>query len=230
MNRSVIVLVMVSVGAIVALLIARPGVEYFVSKTPTALFMDALRDNMRTFLRHLVTYHPGDIRTQKLMATYSGALVNTDEFPRRTIRGSFSKETGIMKLRVSDPDLSDAQVRAVLLHELAHTSGYEHDVEWRDTFLFFCNVATRELGWDVNLSQPHNCRAHAICSAGMCALCGFEDQRKHTVTRGKDYRDRWSAAGREVGTAWDRALGEFVKSVRRRSGTSGSARPGRPRE
>ena len=177
-----------------------------------------LRNSARTFVDHMRLFHASDTRAQKLFSTWAGAVVDTTAFPSRTVRGSFSKETGVLKLRVTDPDLSDSQLRGVLLHELAHSNGLQHDVEWRDAFIFFCDVATRELGWDVTLSQNHNCRTHAICSARQCALCGFEDQRTHVITRGRDarVRDSWGDSRGESRTVYDRALDDYVRSGRGR--------------
>lgn len=159
-------------------------------RSPTPELAAALQRDAYAFYSYLLTYHPSDPRTQRLVSTWNGTVVATDDFPSRSIRGSFSKEQGTLKLRVNDPDLSDAQLRGVLLHELAHSSGTEHDEEWLECFMWFCQVTTRDLGWDVTLSQPHNCKNYGVCG-NECALCGFESQATHRVTRGRAVADRW---------------------------------------
>ena len=177
-----LVLVCIAVISCVGLaMLPSPATERF-KMTPLSKLKAHVQESAQTMLQHLRTYHFANTRVQRLLSTWNGKVVDY-EFDRRSIRGSFSKETGVLKLRIRDPDLSDAQLRGILLHEMAHSSGDEHDSEWRETFVFFCNVATDELGWELTLSQPHNCKNYAICSSGDCVECAFETQRSHIVTR-----------------------------------------------
>ena len=179
----IIIVIIIIVGASIAFAFATTTTETF-TKTPETQMAASLARGADVFVQHMRVHHSSDPRTARLLSTWQGVFVDTDDFPSTTIRGSFSKETGELKVRVDDPGLSDAQLRGVLLHELAHTNGQDHDVPWRDAFIWFCDIATRELGWDVALSQPHNCRNYGICDVAWCPSCAFETQKTHEVTRG----------------------------------------------
>ena len=90
------------------------------------------------------------------------------------VMGSFNKMSGCLLLREL-PDRPRAEQLGIMLHELAHSSGWEHDEVWRDAFLFFCNVATQRLGWEVALKCPTVCRSYNVCSRQNCEQCDWID-------------------------------------------------------
>lgn len=61
----------------------------------------------------------------------------------------------------------------IMLHELAHSNGWEHDDAWRDCFLYFINIATQKLGWIVSLKCPTSCKNYQVCEKSQCELCDW---------------------------------------------------------
>lgn len=120
----------------------------------------------------------GDRRVINLTARWNRQVLLSD-FPgdASNVMGSFNKESGCLMLRdMKEKPLSEQL--GIMLHELAHSNGWNHDDEWRDCFLFFANVATEKLGWVVAMKCPTACKNYQVCSKSQCPLCDFLDWDK----------------------------------------------------
>lgn len=101
-------------------------------------------------------------------------LVLLSDFPGddSNTLGSFNKMSGCLLFRYM-PEKSKPEQLGIVLHELAHSSGMNHDDAWRDAFLYFANIATKKLGWVVALKCPTVCKSYNICSRSLCPLCDW---------------------------------------------------------
>ena len=114
-----------------------------------------------------------DQRIRYLKLRWNKLLLLSD-FPgdEANTLGSFNKMSGCLLFRYM-PQKSKPEQLGIMLHELAHSSGANHDGTWRDAFLFFANVATKKLGWVVSLKCPTVCKSYNICDRGLCPLCDW---------------------------------------------------------
>jgi hypothetical protein len=115
-----------------------------------------------------------DSRVIKLSSTWNKSVLLSD-FPgeKSSVMGTFNKQTGCLLMR----DLKDVKTLGeqlgIMLHELAHSNGFDHDDTWRDCFLYFINVATQKLGWIVSLKCPTSCKNYQVCEKSQCELCDW---------------------------------------------------------
>ena len=132
---------------------------------------EALQKRATAFMTHCELRHGSDKRVQNLMRVWNRS-VEQSNFPGdpATIWGTFNRATGCLMLRMDGAKSLEEQL-AILLHELAHTSGDSHNDTWKDCYLFFLGIATQEMGWRVTLKCPTVCRSHAICAQSNCPAC-----------------------------------------------------------
>lgn len=149
-----------------------PGVIARPPQTPaeTQLVERATR-LIKEFVDHLRQKYGGDPRARQLFQTWRGP-VRILSGPRAP-GGRFSPLDGSMGLNPKIPDnANDARLRSKLLHELAHSSRDGHGVRWRDTWLWFLNIATGDLGWTCALTSD-GCRKYSVCDTQDCPKCTF---------------------------------------------------------
>jgi hypothetical protein len=136
--------------------------------TETYADPDDLRAKGDQFMAHLRARHASDPRAARALRAFKGVRVTN--MPGIM---SFSRSTGILKVNPARVRDDPAHAAATLLHELAHTTPEKHNADWRQTFLFFADVATRELGWAVRLACAH-CKYYGVCSQESCPRCAFD--------------------------------------------------------
>lgn len=145
-----------------------------------------VRETVRTFKRHLLTAYPDDERTKALVAKLRDVrLLYRDKTPGATsyTSGVFSHSTGVLSVGPRDGrgDLrSRASMNKTVLHELAHATRFKHIGEsshspaWRTSFVWFLGIATKELGWEVDL--PCSAATFYGLNKGDCPLCAWESR------------------------------------------------------
>ena len=128
-----------------------------------------LRQDGLKLLDHLKTKYPTDTRTLTLDSVWNTQVLpaTTFEYPR--VKASFNKKSGCLYMRLDEVRSIDAW-RGVLLHELAHVIGIQHDETYRKMWVFLLEVATKELGWTVKLNCQTTCSSYNVCGTD-CALC-----------------------------------------------------------
>jgi hypothetical protein len=65
---------------------------------------------------------------------------------------------------------SVGRLQAIICHELAHLTGNQHDMKWRDTNKYLLNLTSRDLGWKNEL-ECGSCRKYNICKKKFCPRC-----------------------------------------------------------
>jgi hypothetical protein len=140
------------------------------------LTQDDLAKLARQFYDYVTTSEEfkNDDRVRYLKLRWNKNVMLSD-FPGddANVLGSFNKLSGCLLFRYM-PQKSKAEQLGIMLHELAHSSGANHDGTWRDAFLYFANIATKKLGWIVALKCPTVCKSYNICSKDLCPLCDWE--------------------------------------------------------
>jgi predicted metal-dependent hydrolase len=130
-----------------------------------------LQERATAFMTHCELRHSSDKRVRNLMRVWNRSVEQSNfAGDPATVWGTFNKATGCLMLRMDGAKSMEEQL-AILLHELAHTSGESHDDTWKDCYLFFLGIATQEMGWRVTLKCPTACRSHAICAQSNCPAC-----------------------------------------------------------
>lgn len=150
--------------------------------TPTqAVDAETLQRLALEFMQHCSRRHPTDKRVTRLVGTWNRTVLQSD-FPGdpRTVWGTFNKATGCLMMRMDRAKSMEEQL-AIMLHELAHTSGQGHDDVWKEAYLFFLGVATQEMGWKVTLKCPTVCKSHAICARSNCPSCDWTPSFEHCI-------------------------------------------------
>lgn len=117
-----------------------------------------------------------DPRVLKLAATWNRQVLLSDFSEEKSnVMGTFNKETGCLLLRDLKNVKTLGEQLSIMLHELAHSNGWEHDDAWRDCFLYFINTATQKLGWIVSLKCPTSCKNYQVCGKQQCEMCDWID-------------------------------------------------------
>ena len=151
-----------------------------------------LRARVLEMVAYLRSRHAGDPRTQRLLAKLKGVeLLPEEEVRPRVSRGGgggsaatwrngkFNHAQGV--LYVAARDHRDApRTRASLLktvvHELAHATRLRYNAEgshsqdWKQTWLWMLELATRHLGWDVEV-RCAQCTFYGLCEKSQCPKC-----------------------------------------------------------
>jgi hypothetical protein len=147
-----------------------------------------LRARVLEMVSYLRSRHADDPRTQRLVTKLKGVELLPEEEvrPRRGSdgesswrNGKFSHTSGV--LYVAGRDHRDApRTRASLLktvvHELAHATRLRynaegsHSQEWKQTWLWMLELATQQLGWDVEV-RCAQCTFYGLCERSQCPRC-----------------------------------------------------------
>ena len=114
-----------------------------------------------------------DVRVRNLARIWNRHVLLSD-FPGddANVLGSFNTLSGCLYFRPVLEKTRPEQL-GIMLHELAHSSGAQHDDEWKNAFLYFVNIATTQMGWSVALKCPVVCRSYGICNRSNCENCDF---------------------------------------------------------
>ena len=136
---------------------------------------DKLEVLAKQFLDHCLATPAlaSDTRVRNLARIWNRHVLLSD-FPGddANVLGSFNTISGCLYFRPVLEKTLPEQL-GILLHELAHSNGAQHDDKWKDCFLFFVNIATTEMGWSVALKCPTQCKSYGICSKSNCENCDW---------------------------------------------------------
>ena len=123
-----------------------------------------LRQRVQEFADLLATEHAGDRRTRALLSklTEVRLLPPEESAPRGGSwkNGKFKHSTGQLFVAPRDnrgqPRTHSSLLKTVV-HELAHATRFKepgetsHSQEWKQTWLWFLAIATKDLGWRVDI-------------------------------------------------------------------------------
>ena len=122
-----------------------------------------IRKNVTQFKDHLVSRHKDDPRTVALLAKLRDVQLlppRPGSAPGTYNSGLFVHSTGVLMVAPRDGSgklRSDASLNKTILHELAHATRFKHlgesshSKQWKEAFAWFLDIATRELGMEVEL-------------------------------------------------------------------------------
>lgn len=142
-----------------------------------------IRSRVGEFVGHMRDRHDGDARVEPLLGRLRAvALLPADEAAPRASGnrrgGKFNYSSGTLFVTARTPDgkpRSRASLSKTVLHELAHSSRVKgpgedgHGPAWRENYLFFLEVATKELGWRVDMVCS-DCSFYNVCKPD-CPKC-----------------------------------------------------------
>ena len=149
--------------------------------------LDWMRTQVEQVMTHLQTRYPNDERTKALVANvlavhltpYGETVPNAKGI---SLNGKFRYASG--ELYVSSRD-SKGKLRTkpamnqTILHELAHATRKSaflgknensHSPMWKQAWLWLLEVATKELGWQVEITC-NQCTSYGLCSQTECPKC-----------------------------------------------------------
>lgn len=136
-------------------------------------------------LDHIQHAHADDPRTAAVVSKVRGVRAqdvlesSTTPAPGTWHSGKYKHSTG--ELFVALRDLSGAprpasSIRKTIVHELAHATRSKnsgeasHSQQWKQTWLWLLNVATAELGWEVDV-RCAECSYYGLCDTHQCPRC-----------------------------------------------------------
>lgn len=145
-----------------------------------------LRERVSELLRYLQRHHATDPRTSivsgklkdVLLMDSADSLANDDDSWRS---GKFKHTTGILYVAARDPfgqRRSEGSLLKTVVHELAHatrekdfgTFDESHNQSWKQTWLWLLEIATRHLGWTVEV-KCSQCTYYGLCRRDQCPKC-----------------------------------------------------------
>lgn len=154
-------------------------------RSADAEIIEWVRDRCDEFVAHVRDRYPDDPRVRALLSKFKGvqALSPEDAAPvspessRRN--GKFRHSTGVLYVSTRDafdrPRTRSSLLKTVV-HELAHATRYKepgepgHSQQWKQTWLWFLEIATAELGWGVDIKCAE-CTFYGLCDREQCPKC-----------------------------------------------------------
>lgn len=142
-----------------------------------------LRERVGQFVKHLNTRYPDDPRSLFLFEKLRRIELLSDEEAKPSggswKNGKFNHTSGT--LFVAPRDTTDAlrtqsSLSKTIVHELAHATRRKepgedsHSPQWKQAWLWFLQVATQELGWDVEIKCAE-CTFYGLCDHSHCPKC-----------------------------------------------------------
>lgn len=148
--------------------------------------LDWIRERVDRFTEHLEATHPDDPRTQALFDKLSDVRLlgsgESEPSGGSWKNGKFRHSTGVMY--VAPRDLhgavrSESSLSKTIVHELAHATRHKergeasHSPQWKQTWLWFLEIATQDLGWVVDIKCAE-CTFYGLCEQdGHCPKCNW---------------------------------------------------------
>lgn len=95
--------------------------------------------------------------------------------------GKFKHSTGVLYVVPRDPRgaiRTRSSLLKTLVHELAHATRHKepgeqaHSPQWKQTWLWFLEIATGELGWEVDIKCAE-CTFYGLCDQERCPKCNW---------------------------------------------------------
>lgn len=140
---------------------------------------------VQQFLDHVQEHHPQDHRVVSLTAKLKAVrlLAEDEAAPRNGSwrNGKFKHSTGVLYVAGRTPKGQPRPPSSLLktvVHELAHATRYKEDGEtshspqWKQTWLWFLSIATKELGWKVDIKCAE-CTYYGLCDRQQCPKCNW---------------------------------------------------------
>lgn len=137
------------------------------------------------FTGHLRARHPADDRTRALLAKLREVrLLPAAESAARGgswMNGKFKHSTGQLFVAATDGrgrPRTRSSLLKTLVHELAHATRFKeegetsHSQRWKQTWLWFLEIATQELGWSVDIKCAE-CTFYGLCDRSQCPKCNW---------------------------------------------------------
>lgn len=138
---------------------------------------------VQQFKDHLAAVHPDDPRTRDLHAKLRvvSLLPSAESAPSNGTwkNGKFKHSTGTLFVAPRDTSgaiRSESSLHKTIVHEMAHATRYKepgeesHSQAWKQTWLWFLEIATQELGWTVDIKCAE-CSLYGLCEPAQCPKC-----------------------------------------------------------
>ena len=157
----------------------------FEGRATDAEIIEWVRDRSDEFVTHVRTKHPTDARVRALLSKFKGVrALPEDEAAGAAVEssrrnGKFRHSTGMMYLTTRDAlgrPRTESSLLKTLVHELAHATRVKeegetsHSPQWKQTWLWFLEVATQDLGWGVDIKCAE-CTFYGLCDRTQCPKC-----------------------------------------------------------
>ena len=160
------------------------------SRKPSALctdgeVLDWMRTQVEQVITHLQTRHPNDARTKALVANVKAVhlLPLGETVPNAngvSLNGKYRYSSGELYVASRDSKgklRTKSSMNQTILHELGHATKNKllpnedhHSPSWKQAWLWLLEVATKELGWQVDVVCAQ-CTNYGMCSQTQCPKC-----------------------------------------------------------
>lgn len=145
--------------------------------------LEWVRQRVDTFVDYLQTNHAGDPRALALFDKLQNVrLLDQDESEPSEgswKNGKFKHSTGVLYVapRTLEGDIrTESSLTKTIVHELAHATRHKergeasHSPQWKQTWLWFLEIATQHLGWQVDIKCAE-CSFYGLCDKSQCPKC-----------------------------------------------------------
>ncbi len=143
-----------------------------------------VRDRVTEFVEHLRRAHADDPRAQALFEKLESVrLLDSEEYRPKGggswRNGKFKHSTGTLFVAPRDPagrPRTESSLMKTVVHELAHATRHKepgeegHSPQWKQTWLWFLELATGDLGWKVD-TKCAECTYYGLCDRSQCPKC-----------------------------------------------------------
>ncbi len=144
-----------------------------------------VREQVQALVDHVRLAYPDDPRTVAIIDKVRGVRALDPSDMRETPApgswhsGKFKHSTGELFVALHDHQgvpRTASSIRKTIVHEVAHATRYKepgessHSQQWKQTWLWLLNVATAELGWQVDV-RCAECSYYGLCETHQCPKC-----------------------------------------------------------
>lgn len=149
--------------------------------------LEWVQDRATEFVTHVAAAHGDDPRAKAMLAKLQDVqLLQADEYAAQRGTGSwpngkFKHSLGTLYVAPREPNgrvRTKSSLLKTVVHELAHATrnkepGEEsHSQQWKTTWLWFLSIATKELGWVVDIKCAE-CTYYGLCDRSLCPKCNW---------------------------------------------------------
>lgn len=145
-----------------------------------------VQDRVSEFVAHLQARYATDTRTLALLSKLKDVrLLEPEEYALSGggswRNGKFKHSVGTLFFAPRDPSgaaRTQSSLLKTVVHELAHATRFKepgevsHSPQWKTTWLWFLGIATKELGWTVDIKCAE-CTYYGLCERTMCPKCNW---------------------------------------------------------
>ncbi len=136
-------------------------------------------------VNHLRANHANERRVQAMFVAVSDVRL-MPEYVNNSggsgyLYGLTNTQSGLIELAAREKDgtlRTESGILNTLVHELAHATLIfdelfnDHGPRWKEAYLWLANVATKELGWQLEV-QCRYCKQYSICYQAACPQCSW---------------------------------------------------------